>query len=84
MPPTPFATTPRGLTLIRRPLSASRSVRFVRDGVTTVMLLNGRTTAVCSLTMHTSPPSWKQGNIDTFIKASKDGFAESSTFMYIM
>ncbi|GKZ19523.1 hypothetical protein AbraIFM66951_011873 [Aspergillus brasiliensis] len=28
--------------------------------------------------------SWKQGNIDEFIKASKDGFAEGSTFMYIM
>ncbi|KAI9034925.1 uncharacterized protein KD926_005019 [Aspergillus affinis] len=28
--------------------------------------------------------SWKQGNIDKFILASKEGFAESSSFMYII
>ncbi|KAJ9302358.1 hypothetical protein DTO271G3_1224 [Paecilomyces variotii] len=28
--------------------------------------------------------SWKQGNIDEFIQASKDGFAKGSSFMYIL
>ena len=28
--------------------------------------------------------SWHQGNIDDFIKASKDGFAKGSEFMYIL
>lgn len=28
--------------------------------------------------------SWKQGSIDEFIQASKDGFADGSSFMYIM
>ncbi|KAJ5674320.1 uncharacterized protein N7477_004254 [Penicillium maclennaniae] len=28
--------------------------------------------------------SWKQGNIDEFVQASKDGFAKGSSFMYIL
>ncbi|KAF3031252.1 hypothetical protein E8E11_000158 [Didymella keratinophila] len=28
--------------------------------------------------------SWKQGNIDDFIEASKEGFAKGSSFMYIL
>lgn len=28
--------------------------------------------------------SWKQGNIDVFIEASREGFAKGSSFMYIL
>jgi hypothetical protein len=28
--------------------------------------------------------SWKQGNLDKFIQASKDGFAKGSSFIYIL